>query len=81
MAKRSGFLAEKDPSKLPWKELNIDLVIESTGKFTDKVGAGLHLQAGARQVIISAPSSDREIDTVVLGVNDHLVDLSGTNSF
>ena len=70
--------AEKDPSKLPWKDLNIDVVIESTGKFTDKTGAGLHLQAGARQVIISAPSSDREIPTVVLGVNEHLVDLKAS---
>lgn len=67
--------AEMDPSKLPWKDLGIDLVIESTGKFTDKAGAGLHLRAGARQVIISAPSADREIATVVLGVNDHLIDL------
>jgi glyceraldehyde 3-phosphate dehydrogenase len=70
--------AERDPSKLPWKDLDIDLVIESTGKFTDKGGAGLHLQAGARQVIISAPSSDKEIPTVVLGVNEHLVDLKAS---
>ncbi|MFA6945234.1 MAG: type I glyceraldehyde-3-phosphate dehydrogenase, partial [Pedobacter sp.] len=67
--------AEKDPSKLPWKELDIDLVIESTGRFTNTAGAGLHLQAGAKQVIISAPSADKEIATIVLGVNDHLVDL------
>jgi glyceraldehyde 3-phosphate dehydrogenase len=70
--------AEKDPSKLPWKDLDIDLVIESTGKFTDKAGAGLHLQAGARQVIISAPSSDKEIATIVLGVNEHLIDLKAS---
>jgi glyceraldehyde 3-phosphate dehydrogenase len=68
--------AEKDPAKLPWKELNIDLVIESTGKFITKDLASLHLQAGAKQVIISAPSSDKEVPTVVLGVNDHLIDLS-----
>jgi glyceraldehyde 3-phosphate dehydrogenase len=67
--------AEKDPSLLPWKELGIDLVIESTGKFTTIAGAGLHLKAGSKQVIISAPSSDKDVATVVLGVNDHLVDL------
>jgi len=73
--KRVQVFAEKDPSRLPWKELDIDLVIESTGKFTDKVGAGLHLKAGAKQVIITAPAIDKEIATIVLGVNDHLVDL------
>jgi glyceraldehyde 3-phosphate dehydrogenase len=68
--------SESDPTKLPWKELKIDLVIESTGKFTSKQGANLHLLAGAKQVIISAPSSDKDIPTLVLGVNDHLVDLA-----
>ncbi|WP_259065456.1 type I glyceraldehyde-3-phosphate dehydrogenase [Mucilaginibacter sp. X4EP1] len=68
-------LAEPDPAKLPWKELNIDLVIESTGKFTSRQGASLHLDAGAKQVIISAPGTDKNIPTVVLGVNDGLVDL------
>jgi glyceraldehyde 3-phosphate dehydrogenase len=67
--------AEKDPSLLPWKELGIDLVIESTGKFTTMAGAGLHLKAGAKQVLISAPSPDKDVATVVLGVNDHLVNL------
>jgi len=67
--------AEKDPSMLPWKELGIDLVIESTGKFTSLEGARLHLKAGAKQVLISAPSPDKDVATVVLGVNDHLVDL------
>jgi glyceraldehyde 3-phosphate dehydrogenase len=67
--------AEKDPSLLPWKELGIDLVIESTGKFTSMAGAGLHLKAGSKQVLISAPSPDKDVVTVVLGVNDHLVDL------
>jgi len=73
--KKIVVFAEKDPSKLPWKALGIDLVIESTGKFTHAAGACLHLQAGAKQVIISAPSPDREIATVVLGVNDREVDL------
>ncbi|TWI99274.1 glyceraldehyde 3-phosphate dehydrogenase [Mucilaginibacter frigoritolerans] len=68
-------LAEPNPVNLPWKELDIDLVIESTGKFTSKQSASLHLEAGAKQVIISAPGTDKNIPTVVLGVNDGLVDL------
>lgn len=67
--------AEKDPSALPWHELGIDLAIESTGKFTTLEKASLHLKAGAKQVLISAPSPDKDVATVVLGVNDHLVDL------
>lgn len=74
--KQIKVLSEKDPANLPWKELNIDLVIESTGKFTSKHGAGQHLLAGAKQVIISAPSSDKSIPTVVIGVNDIGFDLS-----
>lgn len=67
--------AAVNPAELPWKALNIDLVIESTGKFTSKTGAGLHLQAGAKQVVISAPVIDKEIPMVVIGVNDEEVDL------
>ncbi|RKR85470.1 glyceraldehyde 3-phosphate dehydrogenase [Mucilaginibacter gracilis] len=67
--------AEKEPSKLPWKLLDIDLVVECTGKFTSREGAAQHLTAGARQVIISAPSTDKTVPTVVLGVNDGEVDL------
>jgi len=63
-------LKEKEPLKLPWDRLNIDVVIESTGVFTTKEKASFHLEAGAKQTIISAPSSDREVPTVVLGVND-----------
>jgi len=63
-------LSVKDPEQLPWKELAIDLVIESTGKYTNREGATKHLTAGAKQVIISAPSADRDIPTTVLGVND-----------
>ena len=74
--KQIKVLSEKDPVNLPWKELNIDLVIESTGKFTSKHGAGQHLLAGAKQVIISAPSSDKSVPTVVIGVNDIDFDLS-----
>lgn len=73
--KRILILAEKNPEALPWKSMNIDLVIESTGKFTNLAGASKHLQAGAKQVIISAPATDKEIQMVVLGVNDHLIDL------
>lgn len=68
--------AEKDPSKLPWKDLGIDLVIESTGKFTSAEQAAAHLTAGAKQVIISAPSADKDIPTVVLGVNDDSIDVT-----
>lgn len=67
--------AEHNPSALPWKALDIDLVIECTGKFTSKQGAALHLQAGAKQVIISAPSPDKSVPTVVLGVNNTVIDL------
>ncbi|MBP7167775.1 MAG: type I glyceraldehyde-3-phosphate dehydrogenase [Bacteroidia bacterium] len=65
--------AEKDPSKLPWKDLNIDIVIESTGHFTEPEKAAIHLQAGAKKVIISAPAKG-DLKTIVLGVNEHLLD-------
>jgi glyceraldehyde 3-phosphate dehydrogenase len=68
-------LSEKDPAALPWKELAIDLVIESTGKFISQSGAQSHLSAGAKQVIISAPPADKKIPTIVLGVNDDKIDL------
>jgi len=73
--KKIRILVERDPSLLPWKELGIDLVIESTGKFTSRIGAEQHLAAGAKQVIISAPSADKSVPTVVLGVNDGMIDL------
>ncbi len=62
--------AEKDPTKLPWGDLDIDVVIESTGIFTDEKGAGQHLTAGAKHVIISAPTDSDGVATVVRGVND-----------
>src|SRR5581483_642766 len=62
--------AEKDPSALPWAEHKIDVVIESTGRFTDKDGASLHIQAGARRVVISGPTKSDGVDTIVLGAND-----------
>jgi len=63
-------LAEKDPGALPWKDLKADYVIESTGLFTTRADAGKHLTAGAKRVIISAPAKDKEIPTLVMGVND-----------
>lgn len=67
--KKICVLAEKDPSKLPWKELKIDVVIESTGRFTNKEDMTLHLQAGAKRVILSAPAKGGGVPTYVLGVN------------
>ena len=74
--KKVKVFAIKDPKNLPWKELEIDVVIESTGMFVTKAGAEQHLQAGARKVIISAPAKDESEDVkyVVLGVNDHIID-------
>ena len=60
--------SEKEPAKLPWKDQGVDFVIESTGFFTNREGAGQHLNAGAKKVIISAPSKNPDI-TLVLGVN------------
>ncbi len=65
---RLKYLSEKDPAKLPWKELGVDLVIESTGVFRSKEGASKHLQAGAKKVLISAPAKDPDV-TIVIGVN------------
>ena len=61
-------LAETDPAKLPWADIGADVVLESTGHFTDRAGASKHLEAGARKVIISAPATDPDV-TVLLGVN------------
>jgi len=63
-------LAEKDPAALPWKEHEIDVVIESTGRFTDIDGAGLHIKAGAKRVVISGPTKSDGVDTIVLGANE-----------
>ncbi|PIS17352.1 MAG: type I glyceraldehyde-3-phosphate dehydrogenase [Candidatus Nealsonbacteria bacterium CG09_land_8_20_14_0_10_42_14] len=69
-------LAEKDPANLPWKKLGVDVVIESTGIFTDLAGAKKHIAAGAKKVIISAPSkSPDKIPSHVLGVNEDKLDL------
>ncbi|MGC8777134.1 MAG: type I glyceraldehyde-3-phosphate dehydrogenase [Candidatus Caldatribacteriaceae bacterium] len=66
-------LAQKDPAQLPWKDLGVDLVIESTGKFRDREKASLHLQAGAKKVIITAPAKGQDV-TIVMGVNDKMYD-------
>lgn len=66
--------ASKDPLQLPWKSLNVDVVIESTGHLTDMDGAMKHVTAGAKKVIISAPAKSEEIKAVVLGVNEHILD-------
>ena len=64
--------AERDPAALPWAKLGCDVVVESTGVFRDAAGAGKHLTAGAKKVVISAPAKG-DIKTVVLGVNDDII--------
>ncbi|OYX38281.1 type I glyceraldehyde-3-phosphate dehydrogenase [Candidatus Saccharibacteria bacterium 32-50-10] len=66
--------AEREPSKLPWKKLDVDVVIESTGRFTDKDSANGHIVAGAKRVVLSGPAKSDGIDTIVLGVNDESID-------
>jgi glyceraldehyde 3-phosphate dehydrogenase len=66
-------LVERDPAAMPWGDLGVDVVLESTGFFTNRAGAQKHLDAGAKKVVISAPATDPDI-TVVLGVNDDLYD-------
>ena len=70
-------LAERNPAALPWKELNVDVVLECTGRFRDKESAGMHLEAGAKRVVISAPGKSEGIQTIVLGVNDDQIDANG----
>jgi glyceraldehyde 3-phosphate dehydrogenase len=69
--RKMRILSERDPAKLPWRNLGIDIVIESTGIFRDRTQASKHLDAGAKKVLISAPSSDPDI-TIVMGVNHEL---------
>ena len=74
---RIKVFAEKDPAKLPWKDLGIDVVIEATGIFTDSAKASAHVQAGAKKVIVTAPlKGGDEAPTIVLGVNEKQVDLA-----
>lgn len=71
--KRIRVTAAKDPATLPWKELDIDVVLECTGIFLDKEGASKHLMAGAKKVLLSAPPKGSDIKTVVIGINDNLL--------
>ena len=66
---------ERDPAMIPWRDLGVDVVVESTGHFTDRAGASKHLEAGAKKVVISAPAKDPDL-TVVMGVNDSEYDSS-----
>ncbi|MEI6740075.1 MAG: type I glyceraldehyde-3-phosphate dehydrogenase [Gemmatimonadaceae bacterium] len=70
---RIRILAERDPAKLPWGELGVDIVLESTGRFTARADAAKHLEAGAKKVIISAPATNEDI-TIVMGVNSEKYD-------
>ena len=76
--KKIKFFSEKDPSQLPWKDLGVDIVVESTGFFTDAEKAKAHITAGAKKVIISAPATNEDI-TIVLGVNENKYDPSKHN--
>ncbi len=75
--KKIRVYSAKDPASLPWKELQIDVVLESTGHFTEKEKAEAHIRAGAKKVVISAPATG-DLKTIVLGVNDHILDGSET---
>ena len=72
--KKIRVFAEKEPQKLPWKKLKIDVVVESTGFFLTKELASLHLKAGAKKVLLSAPAKSSDIKTIVLGVNEKVYD-------
>jgi glyceraldehyde 3-phosphate dehydrogenase len=67
-------LMERDPAQLPWKDLEVDVVIESTGVFRDRASLQKHIEAGAKRVILTVPSKDKIDETVVLGVNDDQLD-------
>ncbi|MCL6573963.1 MAG: glyceraldehyde-3-phosphate dehydrogenase [Bacillus sp. (in: Bacteria)] len=73
--KRIKLLSNRNPEELPWKEFGIDIVIEATGKFNSREQAALHLEAGAKKVIITAPGKNEDI-TIVMGVNDEMLDIN-----
>lgn len=77
--KKIKCFSEKEPEKLPWKEMGVDYIVESTGRFTDHDGAGKHLSAGAKKVVISAPAKDKTVPTFVMGVNESKYDPSKHN--
>ena len=74
-------IAEKDPEKLPWKELGVDIVLECTGLFTDRESASKHIKAGAKKVILSAPAKEKEIPGYILGVNADGFDIGASDIF
>ncbi|MEM6395186.1 MAG: type I glyceraldehyde-3-phosphate dehydrogenase [Bacteroidota bacterium] len=71
--KKIAALSERDPSKLPWSEMGVDIVLECTGIFRDRDKAQMHIDAGCERVLLSAPGGKGDIKTVVLGVNDHVL--------
>ncbi len=73
--KRVELISERDPLKLPWKEMGVDIVIEATGKFNERSKAAMHLEAGAKKVILTAPGKNEDV-TIVMGVNDELLDIT-----
>ena len=73
---RFAALSERNPAALPWKEMNIDVVLECTGLFVTEEKAGMHIEAGAKRVVISAPAKSGNVQTIVLGVNDGDLDAS-----
>lgn len=73
--KRVQLVNERNPQNLPWKEMGVDVVIEATGKFNERSKAALHLEAGAKKVILTAPGKNEDV-TIVMGVNDEKLDLS-----
>jgi len=73
--KRVKLISDRDPRNLPWKELGVDIVIEATGKFNSRDKAALHLEAGAKKVILTAPGKNEDV-TIVLGVNDEELDIT-----
>nr|WP_263325472.1 glyceraldehyde-3-phosphate dehydrogenase [Neobacillus sp. Marseille-Q6967] len=73
--KRIKLLSDRNPEQLPWKELNIDIVIEATGKFNSRDKAALHLAAGAKKVILTAPGKNEDV-TIVMGVNEEMLDIN-----
>ncbi|CAH0204820.1 glyceraldehyde-3-phosphate dehydrogenase [Peribacillus sp. NPDC101481] len=72
--RRVKLINNRDPKLLPWKEMNIDIVIEATGKFNDRSKAALHLEAGAKRVILSAPGKNEDV-TIVMGVNEEVLEI------
>jgi glyceraldehyde 3-phosphate dehydrogenase len=76
--KRIRLLNNRNPEQLPWKELNIDVVIEATGKFNSRDKASLHLDAGAKKVILTAPGKNEDV-TIVMGVNEDMLDIQHHN--